>query len=82
MLNIMNIYSLKVYNYKNLLWMYTDMSKREIKQMIKDIIEFIAEYFEKLTDAMCDGDSYSEGLYLNKIKLLECRKEELELALQ
>lgn len=57
------------------------MSKREIKQMIKDIIELIAEYFEKLTDAMCDGDRYYEGYYLNKIKLLECRKEELELAL-
>jgi hypothetical protein len=57
------------------------MSKRELKQMIKDIIALIAEYFEKLTDAMCDGDSYHESLYLNKINLLEIRKEELELAL-
>jgi cytochrome c peroxidase len=77
----MNKYSKRMYNYKNPFRRFTNMSKREIKQMIKEIIDLIAEYFEKLADAMCDGDSYHEGLYLNKIKLLEYRKEELELAL-
>ena len=53
-------------------------TKVELEKNINDIMDTINEYFDKLTDAMCDGDNHQEREYQKKIRGLESRVEVLK----
>jgi len=56
-------------------------SKKQLQADVNNIIETIEGYYDKLTDAMCNGDSSLERRYQSRISMLESRKEVLEWVL-
>jgi len=49
-------------------------SKKQLQADVNNIIETIESYYDKLTDAMCNGDSSLERRYQSRISALESGK--------
>jgi hypothetical protein len=56
-------------------------SQTQLKQALKEVVDNINKFNDKVVDAMCDGNDYKEQQYQEEIVNLEYKKSVLEWVL-